>query len=59
VGLVVLVLPHRRQHHRFVAMRKGGDKDNQDDVRRAALKLQEWFDLTFARPLWAARTPKL
>ena len=34
----------------FVAMMEGGDKSRQEDVRGAALKLQEWFGLAFERP---------
>jgi DNA primase len=34
----------------FVAMMDGGDKSRPEDVRGAALKLQEWFGLAFERP---------
>ena len=34
----------------FVVMMEGGDKSRQEDVRDAALKLQEWFGLSFERP---------
>jgi CHC2 zinc finger len=34
----------------FVVMMEGGDKKSGDDVRSAAMRLQEWFGLTFERP---------
>lgn len=34
----------------FVVMMEGGDKQSGDDVRSAAMRLQEWFGLTFERP---------
>jgi DNA primase len=34
----------------FVVLMEGGDKDNGDDVRAAAICMQEWFGLTFERP---------
>jgi DNA primase len=34
----------------FVVMMEGGDKKNGDDVRAAAMRMQEWFGLTFERP---------
>jgi DNA primase len=40
----------------FVVMMEGGDKKNGDDVRAAAMRLQEWFGLTFERPQGGRRT---
>jgi DNA primase len=34
----------------FVVMMEGGNKENGDHVRSAAMRLQEWFGLTFERP---------
>jgi DNA primase len=34
----------------FVVMMEGGNKESGDDVRAAAMRLQEWFGLTFERP---------
>ncbi len=34
----------------FVVMMEGGDKTSGDDVRSAAMRLQDWFGLTFERP---------
>jgi DNA primase len=34
----------------FVVLMEGGDKDNGDDVRAAAIRMQEWFGLAFERP---------
>jgi DNA primase len=34
----------------FVVMMEGGSKENGDDVRAAAQRIQEWFGLTFERP---------
>src|ERR1700752_5474734 len=31
----------------FVVLMEGGSKDNGDDVRAAAMRLQEWFGLSF------------
>jgi DNA primase len=40
----------------FVVLMEGGDKDNGDDVRAAAMRLQEWFGLEFERPRGGRRT---
>jgi DNA primase len=40
----------------FVVMMEGGSKEDGDDVRRAAERLQEWFGLTFDRPQGGRRT---
>jgi DNA primase len=40
----------------FVVLMEGGDKDNGDDVRAAAMRLQEWFGLAFERPRGGRRT---
>jgi DNA primase len=40
----------------FVVLMEGGDKKNGDDVRSAAMCLQEWFGLTFERPQGGRRT---
>ena len=40
----------------FVVLMEGGEKKNGDDVRAAALRLQEWFGLTFERPKGGRRT---
>jgi DNA primase len=40
----------------FVVLMEGGDKDNGDDVRAAAIRMQEWFGLTFERPRGGRRT---
>jgi DNA primase len=34
----------------FVVLMEGGDKHNGDDVRAAAMRMQEWFGLHFERP---------
>jgi DNA primase len=34
----------------FVVLMEGGNKKSGDDVRSAAIRLQEWFGLTFERP---------
>jgi DNA primase len=41
----------------FVVLMEGGSKENGDDMRRAAMHLQEWFGLTFERPQGGRRTP--
>jgi hypothetical protein len=41
----------------FAVIMDGGDKDNQDDGRAAALKLQDWFGLEFERPKGGKRRP--
>jgi DNA primase len=43
----------------FVVMMDGGDKSRQEDVRGAALKLQEWFGLSFERPRGGRRRAEL
>ena len=40
----------------FVVLMEGGDKDNGDDVRVAAIRMQEWFGLEFERPRGGRRT---
>jgi DNA primase len=40
----------------FVVMMEGGSKENGDDVRAAAMRLQDWFGLTFERPQGGRRT---
>ena len=40
----------------FVVMMEGGDKEKGNDVRSAAIKMQEWFGLTFERPRGGRRT---
>ena len=40
----------------FVVLMEGGDKENGNDVRSAAIKMQEWFGLTFERPRGGRRT---
>jgi DNA primase len=35
----------------FVVLMEGGDKDNGDDVRAAAMRMQEWFGLEFAHSI--------
>ena len=40
----------------FVVMMEGGDKEKGNDVRSAAIKMQEWFGLTFERPRGGPRT---
>jgi DNA primase len=40
----------------FVVMMEGGDKKNGDDVRSAAMRLQDWFGLTFERPQGGRRS---
>jgi DNA primase len=40
----------------FVVLMEGGDKDNGDDVRAAAIRMQEWFGLAFERPRGGRRT---
>jgi DNA primase len=40
----------------FVVLMEGGDKDNGDDVRSAAIRMQEWFGLEFERPRGGRRT---
>ena len=40
----------------FVVLMEGGDKDNGDDVRAAAMRMQEWFGLAFERPRGGRRT---
>src|SRR5882724_1677433 len=40
----------------FVVMMEGGDKENGNDVRSAAIHMQEWFGLAFERPRGGRRT---
>jgi DNA primase len=40
----------------FVVLMEGGDKKNGDDVRSAAMRMQEWFGLAFERPQGGRRT---
>jgi DNA primase len=40
----------------FVVLMEGGNKDNSDDVRAAAMRMQEWFGLEFERPRGGRRT---
>jgi DNA primase len=40
----------------FVVLMEGGDKENGNDVRAAAMRLQEWFGLEFERPRGGRRT---
>ena len=40
----------------FVVLMEGGDKENGEDVRAAAIRMQEWFGLTFERPHGGRRT---
>jgi DNA primase len=40
----------------FVVLMEGGDKDNGNDVRAAAMRMQEWFGLEFERPRGGRRT---
>ena len=40
----------------FVMLMEGGDKENGNDVRSAAIHMQEWFGLTFERPRGGRRT---
>jgi len=40
----------------FVVLMEGGDKHNGDDVRSAAIRMQEWFGLEFERPRGGRRT---
>jgi len=40
----------------FVVMMEGGNKENGDDVRAAAIRMQEWFGLSFDRPQGGRRT---
>jgi len=39
-----------------VVLMEGGDKDNGDDVRAAAMRMQEWFGLAFERSRGGRRT---
>jgi DNA primase len=41
----------------FVVMMEGGSKENGDDVRKAAMRLQDWFGLSFERPQGGRRRP--
>jgi DNA primase len=40
----------------FVVLMEGGDKENGNDVRAAAIRMQEWFGLAFERPRGGQRT---
>jgi DNA primase len=40
----------------FVVLMEGGDKKNGDNVRAAAMRMQEWFGLAFERPQGGRRT---
>ncbi|MDQ3831048.1 MAG: CHC2 zinc finger domain-containing protein [Candidatus Tectomicrobia bacterium] len=42
----------------FVVMMEGGSKENGNDVRKAAMRLQDWFGLAFERPQGGRRSPE-
>ena len=41
----------------FVVLMEGGSKESGDDVRKAAMHLQDWFGLSFERPRGGRRAP--